>query len=206
MIKFNPVEDRQCIEAYQQGNSDALNKLIKKYYIYIYKVLCYKGVCSDEAEDVTQDICIRLMDSLMDFKHECAFKTYLDRIINNKVIDCYRQSKKARTYSLFALLFSEMGEEINRHIVDDVNFAEMPDQNMFAHELNEIAKKCLQGIRNKMMRQLVQLWLEGFKRRQMAELHDVTMGYVNGTLERGKNIFRDCVRNKWDYFENYSGA
>ena len=205
MIKFDSVEDSAHIKSYQRGDFDALDTLIKKYYIYIYKILCYKGVGQVEAEDFTHDICIRLIDALKEFKHECTFKTYLDKIINNKVIDYYRNSKNAKTFSLFATLFSETGEEVCLNLFDSQH-TETTEQDVLAEELKKVIENCLASIGNKAMQQLVHLWLDGFKRKQMAELLDVTLGYVNGTLERGKTVFRDCVRKKWDYFENYAGV
>ncbi len=49
---------------------------------------------SQDAEDFTQDIFIKLTDSLCNFEGRSTFKTYLDRIIKNKLIDYYRGRKK----------------------------------------------------------------------------------------------------------------
>ena len=64
-------------------------------------------------------------------------------------------------------------------------------------DLIRIIKYCLSLIKNERMKQIVNMWLYQLKQKQIASLLDVTIGYVGGTLNRGKEIFRKCV------MENY---
>lgn len=197
----NIHEDRNYILAYQNGDNNALNELVSKYYTYIYKVFCIKRVSKTDAEDFTHDICMRLISALKTFKHESNFKTYLDKMINNKVIDYYRHNIRVRQESLFKIIYLGQGNEIE--LCDLLqNGTVEPDQQIIYDELKTIIQFCLAAIQNNVMQQLVNLWLYGLKRRQMAELLDVSLGYVNGTLERGKGVFRKCVRQKYGLIDN----
>jgi len=81
---------------------------------------------------------------------------------------------------------------------DTITENTLPDQDTLYKELKIVIKTCLSQIKNRIMQQLVNCWLNGLKRKDMANLLDVSIGYVNGCLERGKSKFRNCIR------ENYS--
>ena len=187
----NTIEDQNLIKLYQNCNVDALNQLIKKYYQYIYKVLtCYRKIPGERAQDYTQDICLRLIQSLKSLKIETTFKKYLDRMINNKAIDDHRETLR------------------NKNIPIDEDIQVDPSNSFTRRELylklEQIIKDCLSKIKHKKMQQLVNFWINGYrgnciKRKDMARLLNVKIGYVNGTLERGKAIFRDCVKKNYEY-------
>lgn len=75
-------------------------------------VACYKGRIfsyvsrmlgpGEDAEDVTQEVFVRMYQSLDTFRNEASLSTWLFRIANNLCIDHFRRSKKLRAvaYSL----------------------------------------------------------------------------------------------------------
>jgi len=206
MNDINTIDDKNLIEAYQNGDQEALSKLIKKYYPYIYKVLTYyKKIPVDRAEDYTHDICLRLIKSLDSLKIKNTFKSYLDRMINNKVIDDYRDRLKNKELSLFSIITSDNNETILLE-----TFSASDDSSIHRElclKLENIIKHCLSQIKNKKMQQLVNFWLNGFrdnhiKRKDMARLLNVTLGFVNGTLERGKAIFRECFKKHYSQLKS----
>jgi RNA polymerase sigma factor (sigma-70 family) len=197
----NAIEDLNLIDAYQNGNQQALAELIQKYYKYIFKVLLvYKGIPKTVAEDLTQDICYKLIGKLRGLKIEYSFKGFLDRMINNAVIDYYRK------VSLINKIFIDWLDHENHNnpgIWDIVSTPEaQPDETNAYFELEKIITNCLSRIRHKKMQQLVNFWLNGLngkpvKRKEMARLLKVSVGFVNGTLERGKALFRKCIETNY---------
>jgi RNA polymerase sigma-70 factor (ECF subfamily) len=193
----NAEKDDALIRAHLNGDPEALNQLIKRYYQYIFKILRHKGVSEPDAEDYTQNICLRLIESLDSFRFDCAFKTYLDRTINHQVIDHYRKKSRKMQDSLFTLVLAESGSEAS--LIDQISdpSAELPDQALDYGNLRRIVQLCLGLITNELTLNLVCLWLKGMKRRQMAELLNLKIGTVHGTLERGKAQLRECVKQRY---------
>lgn len=197
MQSHNAEKDDALIRAHLNGDPEALNQLIKRYYQYIFKILRHKGVSEPDAEDYTQNICLRLIESLDSFRFDCAFKTYLDRTINHQVIDHYRKKSRKMQDSLFTLVLAESGSEAS--LIDQISdpSAELPDQALDYGNLRRIVQLCLGLITNELTLNLVCLWLKGMKRRQMAELLNLKIGTVHGTLERGKAQLRECVKQRY---------
>jgi RNA polymerase sigma-70 factor (ECF subfamily) len=193
MQKKKSDEDAELIRAYQQGDFRALNQLIGKYRgNYIFKVLRYKGLSAQASEDCTQDICMKLIDGLKRFRFECDFKAYLDRMINNKVIDYYRQ--KAREKKLFTSLDKQIDDEENkRTLLNKSNHASYTEDSEKLRELRQVIGSCLNKITNQKMRILLCLWLKGLKVREMAELLGIGKSDASVTLLRGKEKLRNCV-------------
>lgn len=72
--------DRELIEAALEGSRTALEALIKRHQHYVYNV-AYKMVLSPfDAEDITQEVLIKVITKLSQFKGESDFRTWLYRI------------------------------------------------------------------------------------------------------------------------------
>lgn len=77
--------------------------LIKRYYPLIYRT-CF-GILrnSDEAEEASQVILLKVFNGLPRFQERSTFKTWLIKIVNNTCFSRHQKLKRERTfYSAFA--------------------------------------------------------------------------------------------------------
>lgn len=89
--QYNHLEDNELIVKALNGSKDALTKLIEKHQNYIYNI-AFKMVLSPyDAEDITQEIIIKIITKLSQFKMESTFRTYVYRITVNY---CLSMKKK----------------------------------------------------------------------------------------------------------------
>src|ERR1700752_3482211 len=92
-----------------QGDQIAWDLIVKQYWRKVFNV-AYKFVGKhDEAEDLTQDVFLKLYKSLDTFDRRANFQTWLISVSRNLCIDHYRAVRKER-------------ETINRD-VDPADFA-----------------------------------------------------------------------------------
>ncbi len=166
------------IRNYQQGDESAFSKLFKKYYPFVYNTLLTKGLIQLDAEDATAEIFIKLADSLLDYHFDKPFEHYLRRVVRNKLFDNYR-GKHREWYSL---------------IIE--NLASSDTSGFEATEIEEIINLCLQQILSLTNRAIIVSWLEGYTRKQIAELLKLPIGTVHSNLERGKEVFKQCIKGK----------
>ena len=178
MVKKNKEDDFALIRHYQQGDDRAFSELFHKFYPHVYQTFIMKGIPQTEAEDFTSEIFIKLLDALKNYRFEKPFEHYLRRIVRNKIFDFYR--KKQIEWYLLDLQYS---------VATNSNYIEQA-------ELEEIINLCLQQIKSLTRRAIILLWLEGYKRRQIAETLTLPLGTVHSNLERGKDDFRNCIRDK----------
>ena len=82
----------------KKGNSQAIDKLVTIYHQDIYKMVFYRTGSQMDAEDITQEVFIKMVKSIKSIRDTSLFKAWLYRIAVNKITDHYR--KKA-VLSLF---------------------------------------------------------------------------------------------------------
>lgn len=89
--------DAEIIEQARRGDPLAWEKLVVRYSKRIYN-LCYRFVeRTDQAEDLTQDVFVKVFRNLNNYKPETgSFVTWLMSVSRNLLIDHYRQSKDER--------------------------------------------------------------------------------------------------------------
>lgn len=84
----------------QKGDRLAFQKLLELHYDMIYQVAYrFTGQCED-AEDITQEVCVGLASKIHAYRGEAKFKTWLYTIIVNACLDGHR--KRERQYAQLA--------------------------------------------------------------------------------------------------------
>lgn len=88
MDSYNDIE---LVDLAKGGQARALEQLFEKHYITVYR-LAYKwcGV-KEDAEDIAQEVFVKLVHKLHTFRQKSAFKTWLYRIVVNTAKDFSRK-------------------------------------------------------------------------------------------------------------------
>lgn len=86
--------DLELIEQARKGNARAFEELVNTHYRTIFKMAFkYCGNQSD-AEDITQDACMKLARGLDSFKGDSAFTSWLYRLVINCAKDYFKKSSR----------------------------------------------------------------------------------------------------------------
>jgi RNA polymerase sigma-70 factor (ECF subfamily) len=81
---------QRCLE----GDATAWDTLVRVYWKRVFNI-AYKFVAQfDEAEDLTQDIFVKLFRALPTFDRRASFETWLTRVSRNLCIDRYRRRRR----------------------------------------------------------------------------------------------------------------
>jgi RNA polymerase sigma-70 factor, ECF subfamily len=87
------TDDKNLIQRYLKGENKAIDVLIEKYFKQIYSFV-YKNVGSQgDAEDITQDVFVRVWKNLKKFDQKRNFKPWIFQIAKNASIDFLRKKK-----------------------------------------------------------------------------------------------------------------
>ena len=89
----NEIIDNQIIDAYLRGDERSLEILVKKYIKPIYFFILYFAGNTSDAEDLTQDVFVKVWKNLKKFDGEKGFKTWIFSIAKNTSIDFLRKKK-----------------------------------------------------------------------------------------------------------------
>src|SRR5688572_32780767 len=85
----------QVIEACQQGDGDAFQCLFEAYKDKVFSIAVYSsGGDRTLAEDITQQIFLKLFTAIKQFRGESEFTTWLYRLVVNACLDERRRSRR----------------------------------------------------------------------------------------------------------------
>src|ERR1700755_2678966 len=90
----SPDATEALIQRCLQGDQAAWDQIVKQYWRKVFNV-AYKFVGKhDQAEDLTQDIFLKIFKSLQTFDRRANFSTWLISVSRNLCIDHYRSMRR----------------------------------------------------------------------------------------------------------------
>src|SRR3954463_10079649 len=92
--------DEMLMVRYQRGERKAFAELVRRHNRPIYNFVLRQLRVPSVAEEVTQDVFMRLVQNAAEFKHEARFLTWLYTIARNLCIDQLRKLAHRRHLSL----------------------------------------------------------------------------------------------------------
>jgi len=85
--------DLELVELFQKGNEASFNELVRRYQEKVYRI-AYRFVNDhDQADDIVQDVFIKIYSALRDFRGESGFYTWLYRITVNVALNAIRKRR-----------------------------------------------------------------------------------------------------------------
>ncbi|MGB9696747.1 MAG: RNA polymerase sigma factor [Ignavibacteria bacterium] len=92
-------DDRVLVQSFLSGNQTAFNYIVMKYQKKTYSIVQKLLVNSIYIDDVTQEVFVKLYDSLKTFRGDSSLMTYIYRIAINMSLNHIKQNRKLYTHS-----------------------------------------------------------------------------------------------------------
>ncbi|MBC8344139.1 MAG: sigma-70 family RNA polymerase sigma factor [Bacteroidetes bacterium] len=106
------MEDHDLIRKFQQGDEGAFNQLVIRHQDWVKDFILRSIRHKEDAEDIAQDIFVRMYFGLQNFRFEAEFTTWAYRVIINQLNNYYRKKKVLSWFS------SELNEEVHHGFED----------------------------------------------------------------------------------------
>ena len=90
------VIDKSVIERAKNGDVRAFEEIYRFYADFVFNVVLGIAQNRDVAEEITQQLFIRLYDKLRSFRYEAKLKTYIYRMAVNMAINEYKRQRRER--------------------------------------------------------------------------------------------------------------
>ncbi len=116
-IAAGDTADADLVEQAQGGDRQALETLVLRHQAWIYNIAVRMVFHPQDAEEVTQEVLVKVITKLSTFQGQSKFRTWLYRIATNHVLNM-----KRRGGEVHEMKFADYGEAING-IAD----ADLPD-------------------------------------------------------------------------------
>jgi RNA polymerase sigma factor (sigma-70 family) len=101
-------DDKKLINEALGGSKTALEHLLKHHYNFIYNVALRYVLSPDDAQDLTQEVIIKVITKLSQYNQQSEFRTWLYRIVFNHFLNSKRRKMEYAVVS-----FDEYGNALD---------------------------------------------------------------------------------------------
>ncbi|MFQ6084223.1 MAG: RNA polymerase sigma factor [Candidatus Aminicenantia bacterium] len=180
---------------FAQGNTSAFEQILKKYKELVINI-AYRFIQNRaEAEDIAQEVFLKVYDSAKRYKPKAKFSTWIYKITTNICLNKLRSKKYLQTVSLDKPI-STTGNEIIREIPDPTYVH--PSVNSGKKELNQLVNEAISSLPiNQRMVVILQKY-EGLSYREISEILGCSTSAVDSLLQRAK---QNLKRKLTPYFK-----
>ena len=161
-----------------KGNPAKFELLIKMYQPNVFRTALGLLHNKEDAEEITQDVFLKIYDSLPSFNQKAALSTWIYRITINTSLNFL---KKKKWNSLFVDLSVLLGVASKEKQSESI----MTDK-----EEKETIRKAMQELPEKQRLAFVLTKYEELSQRQVAEILDISEGAVEQLVIRARNNLR----------------
>lgn len=176
-------------------NKITFDHAYKTYYNDVLRYISYRIYDQLTAEELTQDIFIKINEHLNNYDvHKAKFKTYLYTIVKNKLIDYFRKNAIENRKNIVKI-DSYVNEENGKEFFQlDSNV--QTDSEVNNNDLSIVLDKLINSKLNEKERQILNLYFfENKKYLEIAEVLDIPMNTVKGTLNRAKSKMKQHLEH-----------
>ena len=180
------MDETQAIQAAQEGDLAAFNRLVMAYQGLAYNVAFRIVGDADASADACQEAFISAFKGIQKFRGG-SFKSWIMRIVTNACYDQLRYKGRRPADSLEAV--AEDSENSPRLI----NGRERPEEYALRNELNELIQQGIGSLPPDQRTVLVLSDVQGFAYQEIADITGVSLGTVKSRLSRARSKLRDYL-------------
>jgi len=165
------------IERCLSGDQAAWDQIVRQHWRKVFN-LAYKFVGRhDEAEDLTQDIFLKIFKALRTFDRRANFQTWLISISRNLCIDHYRSVRKER---------ETMARDVDASELSPVSRERSPLSQLEQVDLKQIIRQALAELPPALRQAVVLRDLQEFSYQEIADQLGLPEGTVKSRINRGR--------------------
>lgn len=179
-------EDIEIIEKVLSGNTEAYSRIIEKYKQMVFRYAYSKFNNYDDAEDITQDIFIMVLEALKSFRKESKFSTWLYSIMVNYCKNYRNKARKRR--SEVALNGTRGDDDYDIQIVDD---RENPENETILNDSLRIMREEIKELPADYRDILILRDIQGLSYNEVSEILNINLSNVKVRIHRGRELLKN---------------
>src|ERR671911_1158381 len=173
----SPDAVETLIQRCLQGDQHAWDLIVRQYWRKVFNV-AYKFVGKhDEAEDLTQDIFLKIFKALRTFDRRANFQTWIVSISRNLCIDHYRSVRKER---------QTIARDVDSNDLQPASSERGPYAAAEHQDLRELLRIALGKLPNTLRTAVVLRDLQELSYQEIADRLELPEGTVKSRINRGR--------------------
>ncbi len=174
------------------------------YTTFQPKILGYlsRMLGGNEAEDLTQEVFVKVDKALRNFRGESQLSTWIYRIATNTALDRLR-SASFKQQERESILGDPASENLTEPEDKNVWTGEKKpdtDQQLIRQEMNSCIREYIDQLPDDHRAVMLLSEVEGFKNREIAEILDVSLDTVKIRLHRARAGLKESLGNHCNFY------
>ncbi|WP_345239091.1 RNA polymerase sigma factor SigX [Pontibacillus salipaludis] len=163
--------------------------LYEKYHKDVFQFIFYMVKNREQAEDLVQEVYIKVMNSYDRFKGDSSEKTWMFSIARHVTIDFFRKQKRKRNRIMEFFDWGEQG-----HLIQD----DQPIPEEIALQNEEIQKMyhCLERCTTDQKTVIILRYIQSMSIQETAEILGMTVSKVKTTQHRGMKALQTYMNEE----------
>lgn len=176
------AEDVELIRLTASGSEPAFEELVRRYQDQIFGYFCHCGVGRLDAEDLAQEVFMKIYRNANSYRPAARFSTYLYAIARNCWIDFIRRRhRRPQTVAL--------NEELHAERLEEERCAQ-------SDELERNFREALDSLPDKQREALLLSEAQGLRYTEIAEVLEVPLGTVKSRIFSAVKMLREGMQRR----------
>jgi len=154
--------DIELVNEFKNGNTSAFDEIVKRYQRKVYTLARRILGNHEDADDIAQEVFIKLFYSLNDFKGESSLFTWIYRITVNECKSFLRKKK--------------IKEFVQDEVANLLKFGQTPDQELFEKEERNLIERAVEKLPTKQRMIFVMRFFEDLDYQEIAKILNKPIG------------------------------
>lgn len=184
------MNDQELIIAITAGDQKAFRLLVDTYKKSVYNTVLGFLQNIENAEEVTQDVFVKVYETIGSFKNESKLSTWIYRITVNHALDLIRKTKRKKRFGIITSLFGNDNEVLHQ----PANF-EHPGVVLENKEKAAILFRAIDSLPDKQKTAFLLQKIEQCSQQKIAEIMQLNEGAVESLLSRAKTNLKKQLIN-----------
>ena len=174
--------DQEIIDHIRKGNKGAFADLVDKYKNYVFTIAIGVVNRREDAEEITQDVFVKVYQMLHTFQGNSSFKTWLYSITYRTSIDYTRKNKKHHYAEIDQALPLKEQVEANNGDKD---------------HMRAVLSKLISSLKPEDAAIITLFYLEELSVKEISEITGINPNNIKTKLFRLREHLRKTLENDW---------
>ncbi|MGH7884851.1 MAG: sigma-70 family RNA polymerase sigma factor [Thermodesulfobacteriota bacterium] len=196
------LSDEEAMVKFQKGDPSGFNTVLDRHNESLYRFLLrMMAGNSSQAEDLFQDVFLKVIEKKKDYNSKMSFKTWLFTIARNTAVDFLRKESYRNHLSLDEPIFTsdDFSNVSKLDLVKGKN--SNPDQLIYKRELNYLLNEKLNKLSDEFKEVFILKEIEGLKFKDIAVITDSPLSTVKSRMRYALKKMKEEIE-KTGFFEN----
>jgi len=179
------INETELVERLKQGDEIAFKTIVEQWKDMVYNTILGIVQNETEAEDLAQDVFIKVFEKISTFKGDSKFSTWLYRIATTTALDHLRSKKRKKRFGFLQSLTGSGGDE--KEQIPDFHH---PGVNLDNKERAAVLFKAIDALPENQKSAYMLHKLEGLSYRDVSEVLNTTVSAVESLMSRANQNLR----------------